>query len=609
MGIVNFFTYVEKALKWTVEVHERNHIVNNCVLSAADSGDSVVNAAATSACDTKVEYGICVDMSSFFYSSIVEEIILHARKSLYSHIDSSSSETVGGKRKFKSAFDESEAQENLSQTTVADHHHHCQNTTEKSETRRSPCAEGAATLGAASTDLVLDDRLIDTCAYKCFQKLFNVIGAATIEHASYFTLHFDENTTSCKWFEQRRRRDTAQLVVNKVSKRLIFVETVKLVYKRLLLLYDMQHEGLDEEPFAFRPDSGKSMHEPSIAAHKAVRQKMQLPSGGQTSSDDQWWQRYSSGEGEWKCFYGIRDVECENNGAEQQQQQQKQQHHWYVYGNDSDIGLGMLLYTTANTKVHYVSNAKRIISFPNTGAQTDINAYKALHFFALSLLGNDFVPRMVNESANNIIALGEAVERMIASQRHPSNTYIDSLAGLFVESADKHGSDECETSRRVELARAIAYVLAELLLAVYDVKRSAEVEDLMHRRRSTPRVVDASDPTSLRCRDGKSRSFTECFATYALRTLWYLSYCLFYLDMDVAARHAFRREDLRANNRPLTVRRLPMKNHFYYNEPRLQEAVQFGLSTVTDVGRAIRNTPTHKLLGLMEKGILEIMNE
>ncbi|KAG8314027.1 hypothetical protein J6590_102016 [Homalodisca vitripennis] len=416
--------------------------------------------------------------------------------------------------------------------------------------------------------IVLDDDVVEACAQKCCRKIYDFIGRDAIVSAHYFSLHFDENTTSCKAYEQRKRREACRMVIDAESRRRVFVKTIQLARSRLLSEEKVQLLCADNPP--------------ESAVYESVRQKMLLPTDGVS--------RFPTGEGEWECFYTIRDVERATR-------ERGTRIRWCVFGNDSDIGLGVLLYTSERTKIYYANGSKKVVSFPleRRGLLTSIHTdtYKVLHFLSLGLLGNDYVPRMVNESKVNIVALGREVNHMISTEDDCCRQQVALLSGIFRD-------DTVTAEDRKPFAKSLAYVFCRLLLAVYDNGRNRNVDvgaDSIERD-------DWTDTPTLRCKNGAILRFGEYFAVFALHVLWYLSYCLFYHNIDSGRKLDFLTRGFVENGFQLIVPGLPIRNWFDYNERRVLDSKRISLSLV-DVRRAVLQFPTAALFGVMENEVMD----
>lgn len=663
MGVVNFLVYVEKALKWTTSVYESNKITEglaSSVYASKDQNDQrdvryfnhvvsrgceryEIPCVPTDECSTKgkTTYGISVDLSSFCYNVITDAVgsslfekykkrIASPVRDDPSTVEVTISKALGAisessrgsptitnrqmangctnkRSKMVDAFSESLCQPldgAECQTADSDSYEHANESNHRSTICRTD-SDGV------KTDITLSDSTIDVCAHRCFEWLFNVIGNEVINGARYFTLHYDENATACKWYVQQRRANNAQLRIDNHSRRRIFLDTIKLV--KLRLDFEMRrrlNDDLEKILIGFTAEelerAKRKLTETSFISDMSD-EKMQLVGNDRVN------QRFFSGEGEWKCFYNIHDVECDTaDGSE------KRRCRWYVFGNDSDIGLGMLLYSSQYTKIHYVSGSKRIFSIPNTRTNTDMSVYKALHFFALSMMGNDYVPRLINESERNIQALGIEVDRMIVSDQKFCKRYVKRLSEPFADIEISSETSLKETTDRgedtIEFARALAYVFVRFLLAVYEESYGKRNTDIVETK-CEDRQDDAEwmagdkviDNTSLRCKDGTRRCFLNCFGVFAVRTLWYMSYCLFYKHMDRDRRQTYRTEDGDKTGCSLYVPGLPVKTCFQYHDRRVLNTSQFELTNLVDVRQAIGSLSTATMMRICERKLLDIL--
>lgn len=692
MGIKNFSIYVEQALKWPTRLYERNIVLgsqNKKENSTKNVSffDDVIKLCRTRLNlpspilkseeeqeECKTVHGICVDLSSFCYGLIVEEVkadqsrfkfrrspspvpqdVLDSapqcspekgcspkkgkEKKINSkrkhHEDERVESTATTKKKRNDIFGYLE--KNTSSTDELDVHA-TENSTTGSKDDGGQNSKTHTMLKSTIVETVLDDRTIDVCAIKCYEKLFSVIGQDTIGNAHYFSLHFDENATSCKWYEQYKRRVANQIIVARESRCKIFLETIKLVQNRLVgetkaRLIDAFRTQLSEHEHDIEGVRLLNLLTSDEFVNDVVLEKMRLSRCGPGADIRR--QRFVSGEGEWKCFYTISDLECETK----EKKQENVQYEWYVFGNDSDIGLGVLLYNGEKTKIHYV-NKKNMLSFPdNSLLPHRPNVYRILHMLALNLIGNDYVPRLVNQSEKNIQALSAELQRMMHSDQECCVRFLNILSDVFEEKKtevyrEKSGdeTDELVTNERLDFAQSLAYVYTRLLCAVYDGPvdgfdrrdlNSVETYFAQYNRsppESSPTRYRFIEKKSLRCRDGKNRTFPECFAAFASCSLWYVAYCLFYRHMDLQQRQEFQAKHLIANsknnndidgtlNRRLFVPGLPMKTPFMYNEQRLHQLVQFEFTHITDVRSAIKEKTICTLIGIMEEKFLDVLEK
>lgn len=638
MGIDGFFVYVERALKWRVDRYTKDlagpptdtsyiHGVSGLLRRRLGLPPKEDQDARPS--NESVLRGICVDLSSFCYGLIVDAVRSDKKRvrfgtrpspvpldvlregstsgtaaNAHLHDEERGVTTQPAKRKKHDFFEESEAN---SKTVLWGGKAASESKNKKDDT---PLHD---TIVVAH----LDDDMINECAFACFNKLFQVIGHDSIVEAHYFTLHFDEHSTSCKWYEQYKRRCTTQIIVSKESRTRIFLETIRLVQMKLAvetkcrLLELLEKEGLAD----VHTESARRLLETDDFVGDVVLQKMMLSSCGPGCEITR--QRYVSGEGEWKCFYTIHDVSTKADDGERLR--------WLVFGNDSDIGLAVLLHSSDRAEVSYVSGLKKVASFEDKYLRADnTDAYKALHFFSLCLLGNDYVPRLVNGSVKNIDALGLEVGRMLHSTSPYCRKYVQLLSRLVGGGGTSctDGSLACQQS---ELAKALAYVLTRLLKCVYCSKKrdrpgtedTDEVEELFRRvdgkelRDTEVERLTPCGTTALRCKEGGTKSFKEYLAAVTVCTLWYTAYCLFYTTMDEQERQSFQTKRLSRDgvNHPLAVARLPMSTPFDYNERRLHEVVRFEASNIVDIRRAVEDITTYSLIRTVETEVLEVLRK
>lgn len=629
MGIVNFSTYVEHALKWPTPLYDCNrqrrvnlHYADDDALAMDERDDATVvsdlhpspgliariarrrylNEVLASArsrlgtpgikvpCRSKNNtlYGVSIDLSSFAYGTIVEATTRNCRWSKEGEHD-------GLCKRKNDAFDESCLQETSSTTESFD---------------------------SQTFDIRLDEKDIENCTESCLKRMADVIGHEALNNSRYLTIHFDQNTTSCKSYLQYKRRNASVLRVD--------IHSVYRVYRRLVrrtgeimretLIKDfpdhlktITEEDEQNETGGVTVESVvKSLADDGDNAFykRTVADKMRLSHDNESVT----LQRYTIGEGEWKCFYDIRDAECEamdgNDG---------ERHHWYVFGNDSDIGLGALLYSSARTRIHYVNNSSTIFSPPDhVCVRQDLNAYKALHFLSLCLMGNDYVLRMVNDNTRNILALGNEVAAMLASDEYHCKTSVNRMADVFevsggaTSSHERNDEDALDgvAAERSAFARSFSYLIGRLLVAVYKDpadKTADSVEKAFWDASATTPAGPRCDVISLRCDDGKHRTLKTCLKVFATRALWYLSYCTFYRHYTREQRAEFRTEPRR--NFALSVPKLPIERCFAYNESRLVDGEHFEISNLTEVRVAIKNRPTIVLIRLLESTVMDVLEK
>jgi len=460
----------------------------------------------------------------------------------------------------------------------------------------------------------LSETLIHLCAQACCNKLYNVIGSDSIAHSHYFSLHFDENITSCKLFEQHKRKTSKGIAISQKSRSRVFVETLRLVQKQLVV--DTEKRLMEE--FKRRPQNAERcdtdekvlrLFTDKNFIQEVVLRKMKLNRVNPTGDIKQ--QRFKSGEGEWKCIYVTRDIEDE--AAEQGE---NIHHRWLLFGHDWDIALAMLLYITDKGKMYYVDRYSRMLSLSLHRLPKRPEEYKALHFLALCLVGNDYVPRLVNASDKNMTALAIEVNRMLSSEVEHCKTYLETWSNVFADPGNIRSKDVKKQSDRSSFALAIAYIMIRLLKAVYgrnepgydsgDTKFVDECFDRSYK--SGPTNICLSDNCnriSLRIKDGLGLSLSDCIKSFASCTMWYAAYCMFYMNMSKQFRTNFSRvhdtRDIHLSNPAL-----PMKTCYGYNEPR---HAQFELTNVRDLSRVLNNITTYELIGIFVNSVIQILEE
>ena len=708
MGIENFSVYAQKAFNrppcmYKNSGNDTSQVVQNKHGRAEYVGfiDDVLRLAGTSMglenhffwkpahTGNKIVQGVCVDLSSFSYSTIHKVVEANLNTVRYRrspspvpddilNASSSQPETTSetdikhegiaaklakafGRNNLAAAFDtekknndifsglESQAKAVANFAPLAaeegggpnDKHSDCTATTARNTSRKRKHSGGdelelPETTGKENTnkkrgpqlkdsivEVDLPYSLVQICASACLEHLLAVVGRDTIANAHYFFLHFDENTTSCKWYEQYKRICSNNFRLSNESRKRVFIETLRMVKEHLLA--DTEKRLTHE--FRTRPSRrDEPFHDEDVLRlltndgflNKVVFEKMGLLRNVHTN--DIRAQRYSSGEGEWKCFYSIRDVE--NEPSPFHAETAPVHHQWFVFGNDGDIGLGVILHTTASSEILYVNTSKRVLSVPMDIMSDRPHAFKALHFLALSLIGNDYVPRLVNSSLSNLTALATEVDRMIKSEETFCRKYVEEWARVFQEpnrrdeeaAADKRW----DSTDRSNFALAIAYICARLLKAVYNKTNRGDecgntrcVENCFARffgleGAQVSRTIDKTK--SIACEDGVNRSFFDCFKPYVACTLWYAAYCMFYTNMSPSQQSNFQRL-VQTSDHELIVKGLPMRKHYRYNERRLHQHVQFRISKIRDVQCAIKNLTTDTLIATIEKCTIDVLEE
>lgn len=703
MGILNFRDYVTKAFLWPLKWYERRDTLENkydddtTTITGGSSHSGFNEKVIRTACrkvgipesdifsdhqQTDV-VGICVDLSSFCYGNILNEVLLNPTGCHFKHgpsvvpqdvIDAQNVSADYGTETSQLTVMENDTSMEKKQNDINEDvlppeevkTHDVFDMFEKNQKALDDCLNDESGVEPPkkrqktsssenefkchTVSAVLTDDLIERCAKQCAQQLFNYIGKDAIAFANYFTLHYDENTTTCKWYEQYKRRSHKEICVSKESRCKIFLETIRLVRARLVretknnLMYtlDQRVVSCDDTKWS----SLSTLLNSDEFVNDVVSEKMQLVGCGPSSADIRR-QRYLYGEGEWKCFYTIHDVERstkESYGGGECGTRFR----WYVFGHDSDIGLGVLLFSTDSTEISYVQpnrqkrdsnrQKKSVISWPQqqmTMVHNNINEYKALHFFALSLLGNDYIPRLVNASQVNITALGAEVDRMINTTDEYCRKQVKILSLLFAEGErgdkqEKKTTEDClptETllqhhDERLDFSRSYAYVLTRLLLAVCGeqsktsagdgrvemvLKTIQEDHDIVRQKRT-------DETKTIRCKPGGTmRSLSECMDAFASCSLWYATYCLFYRHMLPGATDDFRTRSEQDYNRLLLVPGLPLKNAFSYNERRLHQLVRFEIGHTIDVKNAIKtcikNGGLAELVHMVVKNVYDVLTE
>lgn len=660
MGIGNFVTYVEKALKWTSPhyrcdlrpeemangvrtylsdtpivgvrddyVHHTRYLDDVLRAICDESNTDATRIAPTLRSDTATTaYGVCVDLSSFLFSVIADVVNFGQREHRWSPATDRGTVEVSKKRprERKDAFDE---------TLLRDAMFRPRSTASSRSGNGASSSTGCTVEDGRRrpTVVALDDSQLEECVQKCFAKVYGVIGNGTITNAHYLTLHYDENTTMCKAYLQHKRRTASQKIVSRDSVYRVYRDVIRLIKARMT--FDLKpslcarlQTILDEPADSGRSDDAEKRIFELVAnvdvsfLDRLVSEKMQIQCDGDESNnanDACRRQRYLFGEGEWKCFYGITDVERDDSSRGLNRRIQ-----WYVFGNDSDIGLGALLYSSDLARIHYVNKRNTILSAPDIVCKReDLNAYKAIHFLALCLIGNDYVPRLIADSTKNMSRLGDEIELMLSSDREHCKASLKLLSDVFDPDlpapSDRKDGDRraCDFDETYGFARAFGYVIARLLIAVYGTvgDRGADIVETVFSIEHTPLDTDAADPSSRcydslpRADDNRRRPITEYLEVFVLRTLWYMAYCTFYRHMDDDRRRDFR-TDLSAHRYfPLYVPRLPGKRCFTYSEERLMAGKTFEVGDVIYMRAYVKTVSTHRLVRVLETQVTNVLTK
>lgn len=634
MGIANFNTYVDKALKWPLSRYDGIRIPeepDECgVPKSTDATSSGIppfsaapvpsdrgshpdrvfvsirdNVRSFRCTDERMSttYGICVDLSSALYG-VIADVVSQVRSDRDAYrqertmVEEDNGVAATADRRVEevgengNVFDESVLFETRSvvQRIVT------------SEVQL--CGDNGADR-CLQTVLQLDDCVIEECARKCVDRLYDMIGREAINNAHHVTLHYDENTTVCKWYAQYKRRMDSQTILHRDSLCRVFQYTIRSVRTRILsdLKAYLHRRSTESSCTEARVSKLLSDDEGDAYLTKVVDEKMLFYDGGGGFDDCK---RYSFGEGEWRCFYCISDVDTKASNTGD-----NVKNRWYVFGNDSDIGLGALLYSSEMTRAHYVNGSGTVIAPPvEVCARKDWNAYKTLHFLSLCLIGNDYVPRLVNGNTKNITALGNEVDSMLASHDKHCESRVTRLSCVFnsvVAVNERYGENDAVTNRK-EFAKAFAYVIVRLLKAVYGTATVQEAADA--NKEDTKRIGNqrGTDEILLRCNDNKRYTLADCLTVFTTRTLWYLAYCTFYTHLDDGRREALLEA---ATFMPTTLHLelpgLPMQRCFLYNERRLIDSEQFETTNLADMRQAIKSLTFVQLIRVIESRTLDVL--
>lgn len=603
MGIANFNTYVDKALKWPLSRYDSDRRPEESDAGGAPEGVNSPSSAHpcrvfASICDNggtdvtdgknvrssrctderKTTYGICVDLSSFVYG-VIADVVSEVRRENDTPRQKRMKIGVEVADESVKVFDESVLYETMTVQRIPG--------LVTSESMTGGENSNTTADRRSQNVLRLDECVIEECVRRCVDRIYNVIGGEAINNAHYFALHFDENTTICKWYVQFKRRVDSQTIVDRDSLRRVFQNTIRSVRTRILFdLKTYLHQRMESSCTDRVVEARVSaLLSDDACLAKVVDEKMLFYNGDDGIDGRK--QRYLFGEGEWKCFYCICDVDTEASNTGD-----NVKNYWYVFGHDSDIGLGTLLYSSDVTRVHYVNSLGTVIAPPvEVCARKDWNAYKTLHFLSLCLIGNDYVPRLVNESTKNITALGNEVDSMLASDDEHCESRVTRLSCVFAVH-ERCGENDAVTNR-TEFAKAFAYVIVRLLRAVYGTVhvQTADVDDIL-----------------LRCNDNKRYTLADCLTVFTTRTLWYLSYCAFYKHLDDGRRKALlNAATFMSNAIHLDLPGLPMRRCFFYNERRLIDGEQFETANLADMRQAIKSLTYVQLVEVLESRTLDVL--
>lgn len=260
----------------------------------------------------------------------------------------------------------------------------------------------------AMTGTVLDDTTIEDCARQCYIKLAETLGDEATARCDRLYMAYDTNVTKCKWYEQysRLQAETRPRLSRSSSKR-IYDRCIDIMYEHV---YELVFNRIRNAVSSGTVTCDLTEHELTGILYYFVALKLDLCIELCTAADGvrhdadstavvriTSHQSYERGEGEWKCFYKIFvDGDLIKRCL--------------VLGNDSDIGTAAeqaigpevfeVLYGQPSNVCMY-----RYPYQANTHMIRTTVHNKMLAFLALSLFGNDFVPRLFNESQKHFDAV------------------------------------------------------------------------------------------------------------------------------------------------------------------------------------------------------------
>lgn len=335
-------------------------------------------------------------------------------------------------------------------------------------------------LGKDEEELVCDltDNQIKQLAFECTDVLFAMMTPGMFLKLRRLFLSYDTYTPVAKRYEQKTRQTRQTLIISRNVRERIWLTTIEMTRRRLFNHYyysNRKHDTVCGRLMCASISTTVSCEKDRInAANDIISDVMVL---SRNPKFDNVVTRHDSpfpvGEGEWKCFQQIWDDRYILD-------------HAYIYGNDWDIGLGILLYQNGETvpRLHYISRAyssrsddvEREIgecSGPSSSARKLFNIFtlpnervhrsfdhKGPVFFALCVIGNDYVPRLLYETQDTFAAMSIITERMF-------NNTAD-LSKCFEEFIDC-GTDSHLTRER--MVESLTLYLTMYLKGVVDVKK------------------------------------------------------------------------------------------------------------------------------------------
>lgn len=334
--------------------------------------------------------------------------------------------------------------------------------------------------GKEEITCVIKNTILDQMAEACSNKILKMLNDRVLINSCRLYLSFDTLTSTSKLVEQKVRHDRSNLVISRDSREKIWLKTIDKLRKKIigiyinLILYEdiltndtnvnnnlETINELKEYTYSFSKNTNNNVLlilNDIVCKFLGLICVPKLNNAIDTNCLD-----FIVGEGEWKCFYKIREDYDYINIA-------------FIYGNDWDIALGTVLYqryVSRGPKIIYISkynqcNSKKkykLFHLDNS-LKNSITFKKNLIFLSLSIIGNDYIPQMIGDTDSTFECI-----KIIFSNIFNGVTRVENC----FETTFENGIDLYLTFNKVKYSLAIIYTL--LFKSMIDVKALKKKND------------------------------------------------------------------------------------------------------------------------------------
>lgn len=352
--------------------------------------------------------------------------------------------------------------------------------------------------------VILTEEEIENLANHCVNTLRTVLGEL-FDQSVRLVMAWDTCVSRVKNYEQLKRDNKGALSVNRISREQLYNAICKKTKSSLAnnilgrVLNEFPTNDLDEE----------------VKRLKFIELMVMMKMGGPIF--EHVGQKYTIGEGEWKCMYQLRK-DVEENYVDR----------CYVLGNDWDIGMSVILYSLPAAApseensdssqssppqpqspfaklYYYSSNSNRIVVAIEKPIPLE-SVSKLI--FSSFLLGNDYVNRLISNSEPNLNKLRKLLfsNRSIIAQ---NDIFKQLLCGT-----------KCSVDQ--EKVEALSKFYTLLLMEIYNSPKDVQTW--------TPAERSNLKSKELIMIESKEKGFVEIdyiIWDFTVAVLWYLNYIMF----------------------------------------------------------------------------------